>query len=274
MLKFGSNVTGFNLVNFLSRNADNILIGRFFGGHQLGLYDRAYRLLLFPITQLHGPIGQVMVPLLSRLQGDPNRYRLTYLKTVSLMMACSQPGIVFAIVFADDVFNILMGPVWAGASPIFQWLGVAALHQVMSSTTGWLYLSQGRGAELFSIGTAGSVVTVASFAAGLPWGAVGVAAAYSVVNYVVLVPLIWWAAGRRGPVSTKHLVGVALPHAVGIVACGALLFALKRANWGDLSVTGAAAMALLAYLSYIAAVLPFETSRSALRDALKIRFSE
>lgn len=92
MLRFGSHISGFNLVNYLSRNCDTILIGRFQGIDQLGLYNRAYRLLLFPITQIHGPMGQVLVPLLSRLHADPNRYRSTYAEAVSLIMIIAQPG--------------------------------------------------------------------------------------------------------------------------------------------------------------------------------------
>ncbi|HMF52547.1 MAG TPA: lipopolysaccharide biosynthesis protein, partial [Candidatus Saccharimonadales bacterium] len=198
MLRFGSHISGFNIVNYLSRNCDNILIGRFQGGDQLGLYDRAYRLLLFPITQLHGPIGQVLVPLLSRLQADPNKYRSTYTEAVSLIMIAAQPGILFAIICAPQLFELLLGDQWIPAAPIFQWLGVAALHQVMTSTTGWLFLSQGRGSDLFKLGAYGAVVTVASFIIGLPWGAAGVAASYAVVNYVVLLPLIWVSAGLRG----------------------------------------------------------------------------
>src|SRR5690606_27145269 len=53
MIGFGSGISGFNVANYLSRNADKILIGRFFGGEPLGFYDRAYRLLLFPLSQIH-----------------------------------------------------------------------------------------------------------------------------------------------------------------------------------------------------------------------------
>ena len=48
MIGFGSSIAGFDLLNFASRNADNILIARFHDAVELGLYDRAYKLLLFP----------------------------------------------------------------------------------------------------------------------------------------------------------------------------------------------------------------------------------
>jgi polysaccharide transporter, PST family len=112
IVSLGSGVSGFNIVNYFARNADNVLIGRFYGSEQLGLYDRAYRMLLFPLSQILAPLGRVMFPLLARLQSDPERYRKAYIEAISLLMMATQPGIVFMVVFADDFFRVLLGPHW------------------------------------------------------------------------------------------------------------------------------------------------------------------
>ena len=138
---FGSGVSGFNVVNYFGRNADNLLIGRFYGGEQLGYYDRAYRLLLFPMSQIQAPLGRVMLPVLARLQSEPERYRKAYTECVSLLMMATQPGILFMIVFAEDLFRAVLGAQWMPAAQVFQWLGICGLHQVATSTLGWLFLS-------------------------------------------------------------------------------------------------------------------------------------
>ena len=71
MLKFGRNLTGFKVVNYFSRNLDNILIGRLWGSVELGLYAKAYQLILLPINQINGPMTAVAMPALSRLQNRP-----------------------------------------------------------------------------------------------------------------------------------------------------------------------------------------------------------
>jgi len=263
MLRFGSHISGFNLVNYLSRNCDTILIGRFQGIDQLGLYNRAYRLLLFPISQIHGPMGQVLVPLLSRLQADPNRYRSTYAEAVSLIMIIAQPGILFAIICAPEFFELLLGKQWIAAAPIFRWLGVAALHQVMTSTAGWLFLSQGRGSDYFRLGSYGAVLTVTSFVIGLPWGAVGVAASYTVANYVVLLPLIWISAGQRGPISSGDLVRLAIPHAAAALAA-AVILEIVRHNLQSIGLAQMMALVALAYLIYLCVILLFDAKRELL----------
>src|SRR6202011_2220183 len=101
------------------------------------------------------------------------------------------------IVFADDVFLILLGPHWLTAAPIFRWLGVGGLLQIMSGTFGWIFLSQGRGGDLFKAGLFNSVTTVACFVGGLPWGPLGVAAVYVISDYLVRLPATVWATGRR-----------------------------------------------------------------------------
>jgi polysaccharide transporter, PST family len=269
IMKFGSGVSGFNIVNYFARNADNVLIGKFYGSEQLGYYDRAYRLLLFPISQILGPLGRVVLPLLARLQTDPERYRKAYIEAVSLLMMATQPGLVFSIVFAEDVFSTLFGPQWAAAVPIFQCLGVAGLSQVMTSTLGWLFLSQGRGGDFFRIGLFGALTTVASFVIGLPWGPLGVAIAYTINNYVVLVPASFWSSGRRGPVSTQNLVTAAIPHVIAVGVSAITMASIWRVVHLP-SLLDCTALATLSYLVYGLVLLLFPGKREILSKNLKM----
>jgi polysaccharide transporter, PST family len=268
LLRFGSHLSGFNIVNFFSRSADNILIGRFQGSDQLGLYDRAYKLLLFPLSQLTGPIGQVLVPLLSRIQNEPGKYRSTYADAVSIMMIVAQPGILLATMFAPQVFQILLGDQWIAAAPIFQWLGIAGLHQIMTSTLGWLFISQGRGSDFFKVGIYSSALTVLSFVIGLPWGAVGVAASYTVANYVAVVPLSWISSGRRGPVSCGNLVAIAMPHLVATCASAVFLW-LAKMMFSEIGAFQMVLLGSLSYLAYLSVILLFPSKRELIDRTVK-----
>jgi len=267
MLKFGAGVSGFQVMNFISRNADNVLIGRVLGQSALGFYDRAYRLLLFPIQQVTLPMQKVVVPLLSRLRGEPDRYREAYFACVSLILALVQPGLVVLILHADAIFTLLLGARWAPAAPIFAWLGVAGLHQPMMATLAWLFLSQGRGGDFFKYGAFTTAITVAAFALGLRWGAVGVAAAYAVAEYVKLPFTFWWA-GRRGEVGQAGLWRVAAPHWVGVAASvAAVLVGPDRTNfgWGDVALAVA-----LSYAAYAVVLMIFPGKRRLAGEALSL----
>ena len=82
LLSFGANITAGGLMCLLARSADNLLIGRFFGAAAVGLYTRGSILLLRPLDQLMISIYAVLIPALSRIQGQHDRYRRTFLKGV------------------------------------------------------------------------------------------------------------------------------------------------------------------------------------------------
>ena len=94
LLGFGAHLTLNSLIFYLARGMDNLLIGRFYGPASLGLYSRASALLMRPIEQFLGPVNAVFVPALSRLQGQPELYRTTFLR---LYEAVALVGVVDAL---------------------------------------------------------------------------------------------------------------------------------------------------------------------------------
>jgi PST family polysaccharide transporter len=109
---------------------------------------------------------------------------------------------------------------------------------------------------------------VASFIVGLPWGAVGVAIAYAVSDYVVRLPATWWSTGRRGPIRTRDLVVTALPHAVATVATAVVLVAIAIATPSP-SALVCLGLALLGYTVYGLVMLAFPPKRLVLGKNLR-----
>ena len=202
MLSYGGNLTGFNVMTFFSRNLDNALIGKFWGPYQLGVYSRAYQMLLMPMQQINAPLAAVAVPALSRLADTPERYRAAYLKILEKIAMLTMPAVVFMIATSDWLVLFMLGPQWRAAGRIFMMLGLAAIIQPITRSALWLFTTQGRGRELLKWGVIGGAVAVVSIVAGLPWGATGVAAAYAVADLCIATPLLFWYVGRRGPVRT------------------------------------------------------------------------
>lgn len=221
LMRFGANLTGFNLVNFFSRNADNVLIGRFAGMAALGSYDRAYKLLLFPIQNINQPLSQIMIPILSRVQDEPARLRRIYLEVNWTLALLILPGIAAAGMQSEALIALLFGPQWAPTAPIFAWLALASFVQPVTATNGWLFIAKGRTDWMLRLGLYSSLVTVAAFVIGLRWGAEGVAAAYAISAYVLRVPVLLAVLDRLGPVRGRD-VGLIL----GVLGVAAVAGAL------------------------------------------------
>lgn len=268
MIHFGKGMLGFNIFNFFSRNLDNVLIGRFAGAVQLGFYDRAYKLLLFPLSQINQPVGRVVIPILSRLVDEPERYRAFYLRTVQQLSLFTLPGVVFMITNAREAIPAVLGGHWVASVPIFVWLGLAALHQPISATTGWLFISQSRTGEFARWGLVVAVTSIAAFVAGLPWGAVGVAAAYALSDLFIRMPIVWYWIGRRGPVRTRDLVALAWPHVVANGVMAAAMLGLHSVRFAPLVLIDLGIRCAIGYAICWAVLAIFERGRASIRDFL------
>jgi O-antigen/teichoic acid export membrane protein len=266
MLTFGGHLTGFGFVNYFARNLDNLLIGRYWGPYQLGLYSRAYQLLVLPIDQINSPIAAVAVPALSRLADSPERYRRAYLRILEKIAILTMPLMALLIMTSDWVVEVVLGPQWRGVSPIFALLGMAGIVQPIANTTGWLFITQGRADDMFRWGLIGGMLSIASILLGLPWGATGVAASYSLTSLLIVTPLLWWFVGRKGPVHTADFyraIGPSTPAVGGVVL--ALLVLRTSVSIPSSSVGVLAAAGVSGCVTLLALWLS-EPGRAALRD--------
>ncbi|WP_245195621.1 lipopolysaccharide biosynthesis protein [Aureimonas populi] len=268
LLNFGAGITGFNFANFFARNLDNVLIGRYWGNQELGLYDRAYKLLLFPLQQITNPLSKVMVPALSRLTDEPERYRHAYLRVAPILLLVALPGVAFAIATADLLIPFALGEQWRASAGIFQALGFAGLMQPLNNPSGWLFISQGRSGEFMRWGIFSALTSVAAFAVGLPYGAFGMAAAYAVSEYL-RTPLLWLYLGRSGPVRAADMVRVAFPFVVGAHLAVGLLW-LARPYLPDSPLVALLACGVLAYASVSAFALLFAPGRAVILDGAQM----
>ncbi|HEV7301961.1 MAG TPA: lipopolysaccharide biosynthesis protein [Tepidisphaeraceae bacterium] len=188
MLKYGVNFAAFGFVNQFARSTDSILIGKYAGATEVGLYTKAYQLVLMPILQINTPLTRVAMPALSRLQDEPERYRAFYVKAVGLATFFGMPVVAFLFVAADAAIELMLGSQWGGAVPLFRILGPAAFFGTFNIATGWVYASLGHTDRQFRWGLITSTVTVIAFVIGLKIaGTEGVAAAFSITYCALTV---------------------------------------------------------------------------------------
>ena len=116
------------------------------------------------------------------------------------------------LALAQPLTLVLLGPQWEQAAVIFAGFTVASLSIPMTNATTWLLTSQGRGRDILIAQSINSCALIASFVAGLPYGPVGVAIAFSGSSLVIRLPLWYFIVGRRGPVRTADLFAVFFRH--------------------------------------------------------------
>jgi O-antigen/teichoic acid export membrane protein len=206
MVAFGGHVTAFQLINYFTRNTDQILLGRWWGKVALGLYGRAFTFMALPAGKIMTPLTQVLVPSLARLTDSPEKYRKFFRSALGLLAtACILPS-VLAILLAPELFPLLFTAKWNGMVPMFLALGPAAIVTSTASASWWLYLSFGHVERQTYAGIANMIFTVIAILCGLPYGPVGVAVAVMFARVASNLP--YFAYSCRGtPISLKDYLG-------------------------------------------------------------------
>jgi PST family polysaccharide transporter len=190
LLRFGANLTGAAIVQSVIGTADTLLIGRVYGAAAVGLYSRGAALLLNPLQQFLSPFNAVLVPALSRMQHEPERYRRAFLQIQNTIAMLALPAAGFFLASSRPLVLVLLGEKWAAAVPIFSSFSVIAIYAPMAGASTWLFTSQGRGKEVLSASMISAFVSLLAIVGGLPFGPVGVALSLSLSGLLIRVPLL------------------------------------------------------------------------------------
>jgi PST family polysaccharide transporter len=263
LLGFSSNLLGFSAFNYWTRNGDNFLVGKFLGADALGLYVRAYSLMLLPISQITAVLSKVMFPALSKIQHDKVRVKRVYLRSVSLIALMTFPMMVGLLVVSEHLIPVIYGPKWTGMIRTFQILCLVGMIQSIGSTVGWIYQSQGRTDLMLRWGLFAGTLVLLSFGIGVYLGSIEtMALAYTLTSTLLLpwsfnlpgrlidlhfgdvlhalldvslcaalMALVVWAVGWLLPTAWPHWAYLLTQSAVGLVTYPALLIGGRAPTW-------------------------------------------
>jgi O-antigen/teichoic acid export membrane protein len=187
---FSGNLAAFNVINYLANNADSVLIGHFLGAAELGWYNMTFRIALVPLQNLTYVVNRALFPIYSRQnRTDLGTY---YLKTLSLLALLASPVILGITSVRFPIIDVVLGEKWRPVADVLAWMGPTALLQSFLSTTGVILISTGRTDILKNCGMFSSALFIASFFAGLPFGIVGIAAAYFFATIPVFIMFFYF----------------------------------------------------------------------------------
>lgn len=196
LLGFSSNLLGFNVFNYWVRNLDNVLIGKYIGSFALGIYTRAYNIMLLPVYQVSNVMSRVMFPALSAIKDEVRRAKQIYLRSTRSIALVTFPLMVGLFVVADSFIYTVYGGKWEEVISVLRIICPAGMINSVGTTVGWIYTSQGRTDIMFKWSLFTAVVRGISFVTGLQWGVTGVAWAYVLSGCVVLWYPAWTIPGR------------------------------------------------------------------------------
>lgn len=252
MLRFGSDVLAYSVVNYFSRHADNLLIGWYWGAAPLGLYEKAYNLLLLPIGQINSPVAAVAIPTLSRTRDDQVRFKRYFLNCFEMVASSGIPIVLAIALFADQVVALWLGPRWQDSATFFRLLSVAAMLSALTNPMGWMLISAGLTRRYRLIGFVSAPLTVSAFAIGLPYGPEGVAIAYSAIMTLLTVPMWTWAIRDTGIALKDIAIVLCAPLCAGsaafLLAISVIRLLSTPSDWASTAVAALVFVSVYAFM--------------------------
>jgi PST family polysaccharide transporter len=227
--RFSLNLTGFNLLNYFARTADNFLIGGYLGAEALGYYDLSYRLMVYPLQGISAVIGRVTFPIYSKMNDNLESFRRAYLSIAWAIAFVSFPMMLGLMAVAPRLVPTLFGEKWHPVVGLLLILAPLGAVQSVMTTVGGIFQARGRTDWLFRWEMGAATVLTTAFVIGLRWGVQGVATAYAIAFSTLVFPSLRLSFGLIG-LRVRQLGEVLWRIAVCSLLMTAVVLLVSRVN--------------------------------------------
>lgn len=157
----------YNIIYFISRNLDKLVIGKVLGNVPLGCYDKSYHLMLTPISNLSSVVIPTIHPFFAEKQNDNKWMFCNCLRILHFLSLISFPLSVFCYFSAKEIITIFFGDQWYMAIEPFKILSLSIGFQVIYSPHGAFFQAANSTKGLFHCGLIIALLNIISIITGI-----------------------------------------------------------------------------------------------------------
>jgi PST family polysaccharide transporter len=191
LFSFGINIAGFNVLSFLNRRSDNLLIGFYLGPTTLGYYAIAYKLFEIISQVMTNTIGQIALPVFSRMQDDIDALRKAFYTATQFSGILSIPAFIGISILSPEIVNSVLGSEWQSSIPVIRVLSFVGIIQSIYYFNGTVLVSMGKPNWRLSVYFLNTLINLISFMIVVRWGIVAVSIAFTLRSYILSpIPLV------------------------------------------------------------------------------------
>jgi polysaccharide transporter, PST family len=254
IIRFGLNVTGFIIADTIGRSIDRVALGRSYGPRELGFYQNALNVYDNALNVSALSLHNVATATLSKLREDRDALRRAWSTALSSLVFFAAPAFAVLAVVGQDLVVLLLGTKWRTAGIILSVLALRGPAQVVAYTHSWLHIAAGRPDRWRRWGVINCGFTIIALLCGLRYGAIGVAASYAILAYLIMVPALVYA-GQPLNIRTRDVLLTVGPQVVCAVGTAGFGFALRQMLFEGVSVPVRLALLCLLCSAFYLAVM-------------------
>jgi PST family polysaccharide transporter len=183
------------------------------------------------------------------------------------------PAFATLAVTSQDFTVILLGQKWAPAGPLLCVFAIRGIANSVERTQGWLHVAAGRPDRWMRWGVFSAGCHLLALIAGLPFGAMGVAIAYTVAMFCLFVPALVYAGSPIG-IGVREVLSATGPQMASAIIAATFGLTMQRLFLLELSELPRLIVSIpICVATYLAMVLgvfrmtdPLKIASSLLRD--------
>ncbi len=186
---FGLYFLGDTSINYWSRNFDNFIIAKVLGSNDLGIYSRAYSLMLLPLRNITTIVTKVMFPAFSQKQDDLVVLKKYYLNIILYIALITFPLMIGLSLVSKEFVTLFFGSNWLAMIPVLSILSGLGAIQSIISLNGLIYNSLGKSNIAFKVSIITNIVLIIAFTIGVNYGIIGVSYSYLIASLLLFIPI-------------------------------------------------------------------------------------
>jgi O-antigen/teichoic acid export membrane protein len=186
ILHFSSSVMLTRVLWLLLSRVPELFIGRALGAAAVGEYRVAWRLIELIGQTVLQPMGNVAFTTLSHLQDDGARFKLAYVRLLSMGALLALPLLFGAGVLADETIRVLFGTKWEGSAGLVRILAFLAVPLTVSFLVGQTVSARGSARDLMFMAAVQLVGTIIVSLVTAPFGLGAVSVGYVLRAYAMI----------------------------------------------------------------------------------------
>lgn len=191
---FGKNVLGVELLKTLRTNLDYLLVGRFLGITELGIYFFAFNAGLGISLSIIKSINAALLPHLCSMREDWSKMKKQFYKSLKLIAALIIPLALLQSSMAPFYVPIVFGEKWIEAIPVLMIICISAIPRPFGDAASQLMVAIGRPDIDLKWNIIFTTVFTISLLVGLQWQVVGLALTVLLVHAIALPAYTIWAS--------------------------------------------------------------------------------
>lgn len=217
------------VVQYLARNLDTILIGGVFGSTPLGFYDKAYRLAKYPIDIIPNTLNPVLKSFFASMDEDADRLYDLYFKVEKALSLLGAFISVFCFFAAQELVFLFFGDQWGDSIPLFQALSASIVFQMVNFPSASVLEGVKRTDYLFGLIGISAGLLLSLLGTGLAFGNLVVCAWMVSAGFILYTPFVWLFVIRKalGRSIVEHVKSF-VPEALAAFATGIALWAVSK----------------------------------------------